>query len=388
MVRIHQGYVSESNGVATLSTKIDLGKNDKREVLISVDSEYGKFLSPERADYMLIGMFLRAMKRNEREIICEAPVTEELLYNLNEILIPTLLRTDSRFHPIKIRADIAPPLDKIPFKETLSTGVGTGLSCGVDSLHAVLKHINSPYPSQDLTHLVVLDVGNFQNGPYGKRDVAVKKKTYDRAEKVAAELNLPLLKIESNFQHVIPLSNIYFHTYRSVMAVYALQKLWRIYYYGSGYSFSDFTFKRSFSLDPAYYDLLLLDCLSISNLRLISEGGEGDRNDKIVFIADNPIAQKYLHACIKNDHNCGRCEKCLRTLLAIDAAGKLDNFREVFDIDAYLRIRKQAYIYCHDKAAIPHNAPFYAKTYKILYARHKNFFDSITPEIKRAFKAT
>ena len=388
MVRIHQGYVTESKDKSILVTEIDFGNNDKREVLISVDSKYGKFLSPERADYILIGLFVRAMKRNEREIICEAPVTEELFYNINEILIPTLLRSDSRYHPIKIHADIAPPLDKLPFakKNRVGGGVGTGLSCGVDSLHAVLKHLDSPYPHQNLTHLVVMDIGNFQNGVYEKGGLAVKEKTIERAEKVVAELNLPLIKIESNFQKVIPLGNLYFHTYRSVMAVYAMQKLWRIYYYGSGYSFKDFTLKNSFSEDPAYYDLLLFDCLSTAGLRLISEGGEGDRNDKINFIADNPIAQKYLHACIRTDHNCGICEKCLRTLLAIDATGKLDNFRESFDIDAYLKIRKQAYIYCHDKAAIPHSAPFYAKTYKILYARHKEFFDSITPETKRIFK--
>ena len=215
----------------------------------------------------------------------------------------------------------------------------------------------------------------------------VKEKTVERAEKVAAELNLPLLKIESNFQQVIPLKNLFFHTYRSVMAVYALQKLWRLYYYGSGIGFQDFSLEKSFVQDPAHYELLLLDCLSTSGLRLISDGGEGDRNDKIEFIADNPVAQKYLHVCIRTDHNCGRCEKCLRTLLAIDAAGKLDNFRESFDIDAYLKIREQAWIYCHDKTAIPHNAPLYGRTYKTLYEQHKEFFDAITPETKRMFRA-
>ena len=390
MVRIHQGKIIEGDGVTTLSTEIDFGKDDKREVLISVAGEYGKFLSPERADYALIGLFVRAMKRDEREIICEAPVTEELLYNIKEILIPTLLNSDSRYRPIKIHAEMAPPLEKVPFAESIYGGVGTGLSCGVDSLHAVLKHYDSEYPSQNLTHLVCLDIGNFQNGVYNSqkgRDDAVKEKTYERAEKVAVELHLPLIKVESNFQRVIPLGNLYFHTYRSVMAVYAMQKLWRTYYYGSGYAFKDFTLESNFSKDPAYYDLLLLDCFSTAGLRLISDGGEGDRNDKIEFLADNPIAQKYLHACIRTDHNCGVCEKCLRTLLAIDAANKLDNFREVFDIDAYLKIRNQAWIYCHDKAAIAHNEPFYGKTYKILRERNKEFFDSITPKTKRIFKA-
>ncbi len=122
MITIHQGYVTDSDGVSTLHTEIDFGNDDKREVLISVAEEYGKFLSPERADYALIGLFVRAMKRNEREIICEAPVTEELLYNIKEILIPTLIHSDRRNYATKIQAEIAPPLDKLPFSKILRGG--------------------------------------------------------------------------------------------------------------------------------------------------------------------------------------------------------------------------------------------------------------------------
>ena len=34
-------------------------------------------------------------------------------------------------------------------------------------------------------------------------------------------------------------------------------------------------------------------------------------------------------------HNCGECSKCLRTLLTLDILGKLDDFADIFDIDAY-----------------------------------------------------
>lgn len=40
--------------------------------------------------------------------------------------------------------------------------------------------------------------------------------------------------------------------------------------------------------------------------------------------------------------NCGRCEKCTRTLLALDALGALDKYRDVFDVDYYLS-HKQSY---------------------------------------------
>lgn len=385
MIRIHKGYVSEVDGVSTLSTEIDLKTDDTRKVLISVDSEYGKYLSPERADYALIGMLGFALRR-KHDIICEAPVTDELLYNIQEILIPTLCRSDKRNYPVKIHAEIAPPLEKVDVANAVRGGVGTGLSCGLDSFYTALKHINSPYPCQNLTHLAIFNIGGFQNGAYEKGGLGVKERTFERSEKAAAELNLPLIKVESNLQHIIPMNNLRNHTYRDIMAVYALQKLWQIYYYASAYFFGEFSLNNNSRIASGNFDLFLLDCFSISGLELILSGGEGDRNDKVDFIADNPVAQKYLHVCIRKEHNCGICEKCLRTLLAIDAAGKLDNFRESFNIDAYLKMRKQAWIYCHDKAAIPHNASMYAKTYEVLYNRHKEFFDSITPETKRRFR--
>ena len=286
----------------------------------------------------------------------------------------------------KIQVGTLPQFDKGSCSEGIKGGVGTGLSCGVDSFHAVLKHLNSGYPSQDLTHLATFEVGGV-HGLY-QNPALVRQKIFERAEKVSRELKLPLVKLKSNLQHVIWMDNLYHHTYRDVMAVYAMQKLWKTYYYASSaYGFNYFTLKKCFSIDPAYFELLLLDCFSIEGLRLISAGGEGDRTDKIEFIADKPLAQKYLHVCINREINCGVCEKCLRTLLIIDAVNKLDNFREVFDIDAYLKIREQAWIYCHDKASLPHNASMYARTYKTLYAQHKEFFDSITPATKRMFKA-
>lgn len=376
MILIHQGYVSEADGVSTLTTEIDIN-GEKKDVRLSVAAEYGKFLSPERADYGLVGM-LRFALRTRQDIICKAPVTEELLYNIREILIPTLVRSDPRNYHVKIQADIAPPLDKLPVgQDALGGGVGTGISCGVDSFYTVLKHVNSEYPSRRLTHLCIFNNGSINLGCYRRDLLYVKQKVFERAENVAAEINLPLLKLESNFQDVIPQDHYLTHTYMDALAIYAMQKLWRVYYYSSGLSFKDFSLEKNLKQDPAHFDALLLDCFSISKLRIISCGGEGDRNDKVDFIADNPIAQKYLHVCIRKAFNCGVCSKCLRTLLSFDAAGKLDNFRQSFNIDAYIKNRNKAYMYLFDEIKKDPNNSLFAKSYKVLYARHKNFFDEL-----------
>lgn len=119
-----KGYVSDADGISTLATEIEID-GEKKDVRISVGNEYGKFLSPERADYALIGMLAYAL-RNKHDIICEAPVTEELLFNINEFLIPTLIRNDKRNYPVKIQADIAQPLDKLSFAKSKVGRNGNG----------------------------------------------------------------------------------------------------------------------------------------------------------------------------------------------------------------------------------------------------------------------
>ena len=58
---------------------------------IEVEDEYKEYLCYERSDAFLIG-FLNVALRSHHDIICDTPVTEELLYNLNTLFIPALTR--------------------------------------------------------------------------------------------------------------------------------------------------------------------------------------------------------------------------------------------------------------------------------------------------------
>ncbi len=56
---------------------------------------------------------------------------------------------------------------------------------------------------------------------------------------------------------------------------------------------------------------------------------------KLKIVADYVPSYKYLNVCLKDGNNCGRFEKCVRTMTGLDALGKLDYYREVFDVDYY-----------------------------------------------------
>ena len=158
-----------------------------------------------------------------------------------------------------------------------------------------------------------------------------------------------------------------------------MQKLWKIYYYAGAYAFNDFSLQNNLTADPAYFELLLLECFSTPNLKIISSGSEGSRKDTVEFISDYPLAQKNLHVCLsRGDTNCGVCGKCVRTLFDLDALNRLDDFKESFDIENYRNhIRdRYRYLYRYREGA------FLKEAYEILSERHKDLFKVAAEEVK------
>lgn len=65
-------------------------------------------------------------------------------------------------------------------------------------------------------------------------------------------------------------------------------------------------------------------CFACASMRTIHDGYELSRQDKIAFLVKmqkETNKEIKLRVCVFNDHNCGRCEKCLRTMVAIAAEG-------------------------------------------------------------------
>lgn len=316
----------------------DITVNKKlKQVWFEVDTKYEKYLTNERSDAFLIGILSWAM-RNSLDIKCLAPVTEEILYKINTYLIPSLVKNSKQLYPSKIYSDSAPAL-------STDNGVGTGSSCGVDSMHAIANYYNPKYKSMKLTHLCINNVGAF-NECYKEYGIDnVKNERIKKAKELAKELKLPIIITDSNFYEMFPQNHLYTHTYSSMFAVHCLQKLWKIYFYGSsGYDFSQFSLKDNEINSSDHYELLSLDCLSTSNLKIYSEGGAKTRYEKTDFIKNFFLAQKYLHVCTRRPDNCGTCPKCMRTILSLDALGKLKNFKKVFDIN-YYKNNKKEYLY-------------------------------------------
>lgn len=295
-----------------------------RNVWFEVEKEYEQYLCTERSDAFVIGLLSWAMRLNH-DIECAAPITDDLLYNIRTYIIPSLTKYGKTLHPIKIIADIAPALDN-------AGGVGTGCSCGVDSFHSILSNVNSEYPNCKLTHICLNNVGSFHNLDIEDNLIDTRRQV---AKEIADKLGLKVVITDSNFADAFHQNHLLSNTYSSIFAVYCLQKLWKTYFYASCHDFSHFKLENNDLVDTSFTDLLLLNCFSNKNLRLYSEGATKTRLEKTEYIADNKLAQEYLHVCLRNTNNCGKCLKCKRTMNTLYAIGKLDNFSKVFDTDYY-----------------------------------------------------
>ena len=304
------------------------------KIWFEVDNEYKDFLCVERDDAYLIGVLSFAM-RNNHNILCKTPITDELLYKIETILIPSLCKYGKALHNISIEAETLAPIQS-------GFAVGTGCSCGVDSFSSIVNHNKSHYPNLDLTHLCINNVGAFNECYQSYGIDAVKDERYRITRNVAEEIGLPLIVTDSNFTEEIPMNHLLTHTYSSCFAVYILQKLWAKYYYSSsGIDYSGFSLEDNDIKDCAYYELLSLQCFSTSGLQIYSEGGEKDRLEKTRDIIGFRIAQEHLHVCIQRPYNCGNCSKCLRTLLSLDVLNSLDKFKDSFDVDEYLSNKQE-----------------------------------------------
>lgn len=303
------------------SIKID---DNEKECWFDYPSEYGEYICTERVDAFVVALIPFAMRKG-LDIKSIIPISEKLSYQLHNYYIPILSKYQETFKQI----DLTCPCSS----ENLNTkgAVGTGISCGIDSFYSVLKHIGIKEKDYELTHLVTMNVGSFgyQGGDFSYRWFQEEAK---KARKVSEELNLPLIEINSNLMEIYQENHGFSGTFRMAGAILGLQKLFSKYYISAGFDIKDFDITSEENDD---YDLFNLLVGSNESTTFYSTGLEATRFERTKFITQYPVTFDKLTVCMCGNDNCGKCEKCMRTLGALYALNSLDKYRGSFDIDQF-----------------------------------------------------
>ncbi|MDX4975386.1 hypothetical protein ACPDHN_10960 [Myroides odoratimimus] len=302
----------------------------EKEVWIEFDSIYEQYVCGDRIDSFVVALLKYAML-HKHNIVSESCIGSELYYQLKEYLIPNMVTGNKELSEIEIVA----PID---FSRIVNEGaVGTGISCGIDSLHAIATHSAEQINSYKVTHLTFNNVGSHGEGDRAEKLYEERKQ---RAISYANEYGYSLILSDSNIHNVFEQVHYYTHTFTSMFPVLALQKLYSIYLYASSAKLSDFTLN---SKTPGRYEYLILNSISTNDLKIYSQGANCSRHKKTADIADFEPSYKYLNVCTEENNNCSKCEKCLRTLFSLDYLGILNKYESVFDLKVFKENRKRGF---------------------------------------------
>lgn len=374
MITIGQPYVLKKDGKAFLKAPISITNDTAQEYILlerkmhkvhwrtkenyppvewkdedfgcwfSVDEEYAEFLCIETADAFIAAMLWYAMVTGS-DIVSEAPVSEKMLFSINNYLVPALCTEKNGYKRISVKG----PTTTVGIGT--SSAVGTGMSCGVDSLYTLWKYTDIEPKSKRLTHLAYFNMGaifhpdtsskkQYTLAEFYKKTDEMSEEKAENAKCVADRVGLPLVTVSSNLDKDFYRGAYgYSAVYRNCACVLALQKLFKSYYCSSA-GWPNY-FDLTLSEGSEHYESLLCQSLSTENCEFILSD-YATRIEKTVAIADYNLAEEYLDVCF-NFHNCGHCAKCYRTLITLDLLGKLDNFKNVFDIEAYKKNQSKAY---------------------------------------------
>ena len=328
MIRVGKLDISHLNNKIKLNFDITINGLSK-SYWFQVNEEYAKYLCDERSDSVLIALLPLAM-RTKQDIHLTTPVTGELYYNITEHYLPTLYNTLNLYRCKIICETVDEPLDNYG-------KVGTGMSLGVDSFHSLAKHYKHQLEQFKLTHLCVFDIGAFDFASYDNSKQYVCEDVTAKARELAVALDLSFLNITSNLKELG--GDVYLYTQAftnyNIACVFAIQKLFRTYYWASGYQYNQFAITDDSKSDHSVYDLLSLRCFSTAKLNLYSEGAPFSRSQKLNIVSEFAPALEKLHICVTESYNCCTCFKCIRTLVSLDAIGKLHKFEKIFNADFY-----------------------------------------------------
>ena len=323
MITIGKTYVAYEDNQARLCA--DISVNDRhRTIWFGVERDKASWLTMDRSDPFVLAMLPTAMRKGY-DLRWESPVSERLRYQLQDYLIPTLTAGGKRYFNMNLIGETT----NQPYPS--EGAIVTAFSGGVDSLYTIMRHETNPHCT--LTHLAVFNVGVYEGREY--------QNTFRRACGTAAEFaeerGLQTVFLDSNLYEVLPEHFISVNGFRNLSGTLALQGLIGTYLLSSAFSAEEFQINLDRS---AAYDLLLTNCINTETTGVYLSGLEADRIEKMEAIADWEPSHRWLSSCVYNipgKKACGTCKKCIRDLLSFYAMGKLENYSEIYDLQAFRR---------------------------------------------------
>jgi hypothetical protein len=276
-------------------------------------SEHGIELSPDPNGFLLAS-YLPAWRARERRVALDDAICPILRANL-----AAAVQTLASWNPWLG----APPRVEAPEKARAPQGgVASFLSGGVDSL-ATLRVNRTELPSSHPEAISAAILVDYQDisGISAAETVARYRERTRIIETICTDAGVEPVLLRTNARALDSSMKFWMCTYHgSLLAGLAhfLSNRFRKVHIAATFDAANLAPWGSHPLLDPYY--------SSAHLQVAHHGLEMSRFTKTAIVADWPVALNNLNVCVSKrsqGRNCGRCEKCLRTMLALLSLGRL-----------------------------------------------------------------
>jgi hypothetical protein len=308
----------EANGTTTASAAIEIPNQRRTNLWYRVPSEYGSLLT-RSGDPFAVAMLLMSMFQGT-DLVVHGEVSPSLLQNLTEFQLAWSRWRPEKYKQIEIIADVEREQQKAGTGKAISTFSG-----GVDSCFTVLQHRKANGGKIQRNLQAGLMVHGF--------DIPLEQKEiFDSAaaksRKLLDSLNVELVPMATNFKEDIKLN------WQDSVAI-AMASCMMILQNGYEQGLIASTFPYQALVLPLGSNPLTDRLLSSNSFQIVHDGASHSRVEKIRELGNWKEALQDLRVCGQGqllDRNCGRCEKCIRTILGFRVMGI--GLPECFERDA------------------------------------------------------
>jgi hypothetical protein len=325
----HKGRYYYASAVSVDNKNVELPP----QVWFAVEGDEYRLFS-KLGDAFLIGLLPVAMKLGE-DIEISDPVSSAVAHGIISYVDILCCWWPDVFKPIKVK------FTSIEYRkdEKRPQGVGVCFSGGADSFYSLLKHLEKNEPVEDfrITHALMIN-GFDQIADYSGDGIS--QEMFSSFAPMLERLGVKPLMISNNFKLfracVFKNREKIFSFGSLLMAcIHALSPIFgRFYISGNAsWAYED--------LFPSGSHPVLDNMLSSDQLQIIHECNKEGRAGKIQYICDNNEVKNYLRVCFRpfkfekgtgKPINCGKCEKCVRTIIVLDILNRRSDF-DTFPLD-------------------------------------------------------
>ncbi len=291
----------EADGLTTVSLTIESPNQERSRLWYRIPVEYSSLITPS-CDPFVVATVLLSMRWLAPTTV-HGQVSPSLLQNIEEFQAAWSAWEPGRYRPIKISAEVEQE-QSLTYSEDKAIVAFSG---GVDSCFTVFRHHaghcgrwQRNLKAGAMIHGLDIPLEEQQ----GFTDAA------EKSRKLLATLGVELIPIATNFRE-LPL--IWEDAFGTGLAscLMLLQGG-----YTAGLIASSFPYQ---ALSFPYGSNPVTDWMLSSNaFQIVHDGAAFPRLDKMREITKWPEAMQNLRVCWQGnqkDRNCGRCEKCVRTIL-------------------------------------------------------------------------